>query len=265
MSHTLRLGTWNIQLGYQLETILQVIKENRDFADLDLLALQEASVHDDVEDAQVIAHALGPTFQSNQVTAHFVGKSPQANAILWNSSRVDITRIDTVNLPRREEVVLSQFERTLLGALPQQQRISIVADGTVEGQLLRFYAAHLDVLGVGYKREQFQRILLDAHRRLPPTAATILAGDLNTFRLRSRPSWAGLTAAAEAEGFQDLTSEILWTHRPWRRVMFRQKLDAIFVRCDRQCQNRSWSLDVRGSDHIPVFAEITWSSDSGAG
>jgi endonuclease/exonuclease/phosphatase family metal-dependent hydrolase len=121
------------------------------------------------------------------------------------------------------------------------------------------------VLGVAHKREQFQRILLDAHRRQPPTAATILAGDLNTFRVRSRPSWAALTAAAEAEGFQDLTTEIVWTHRPWRRVRFRQKLDAIFVRCEGQCQYRSWSLDVPGSDHIPVFAEITWSSDSGAG
>ncbi len=265
MAHTLRMGTWNIQLGYQLETILRVIKETRDFADLDVLALQESSTHNNIQDAQVIAQAMGPTFQSHQITAHFIGKSPQANAIIWNASRVNILRTDTVNLPRREEVTLSQIERTLLGALPQQPRISIVADGTVEGEMLRFYAAHLDVLGVGHKREQFQRILLDAHRRQPPTAATILAGDLNTFRVRSRPSWAALTAAAEAEGFQDLTTDILWTHRPWRRVMFRQKLDAIFVRCDRQCQNRSWSLDVPGSDHIPVFAEMTWSSDSGAG
>ncbi len=137
MAHTVRLGTWNIQLGYQLETILQVIKEYREFASLDLLALQEASIHEDAEDAQAIAHALGPTFQSAQVTAHLIGKLPQANAILWNTSRVSISRLDTVNLPRWEEVTLSQIERTLLGALPQQQRTSIVADGMLDGESIR--------------------------------------------------------------------------------------------------------------------------------
>ncbi len=262
MEHTLRTCTWNIQLGAQLDTVLRVLKEQPDFASLDLLALQEASLHDNQEDAQVIAQTLGPTFQSHQVTAHFIGKSTQANAVVWNASRIQLSRTDTVNLPRMGEVTLSNAERTLLGALPQQQRISIVADGILDGQLLRFYIAHLDVLGVAYKREQFQRILLDAHRREPPAGLTVLAGDLNTFRFRSHPSWAGLTAAAETEGFHDLTTEIVWTHRPWRHVRFRQKLDAIFIRCGQLCQYRSWSLDVPGSDHIPVFAEIAWSSDS---
>ncbi len=265
MSHTLRLCTWNIQLGHQLDNILRVINTNPDFAALDFLALQEASVHDTRQDAQAIAHALGPTWASVQVTAHYIGKLPQANAVVWNSSRIAISNTATVTLPRVTETLLSQIERTLLGVLPHQQRISIAADAIVEDQLVRLYVAHLDVLGLAYKHAQFERILVDAQRRLPTALVTILAGDLNTFRFRSMPTWTGITSAAQARGFQDLTTEIHWTHRPWRRVKFRQKLDAIFVRCHRECQCRSWSLDVPGSDHIPVFAEITWSSDSDTG
>ncbi len=262
MYHTLRLCTWNIQLGYQLETILQVITQSPDFVGLDLFALQEASVHNKRQDAQTIAQALGPTWASVQVTAHHIGKLPQANAVVWNSSRVAISNTAAVTLPRAAETVLSQIERTLLGVLPHQQRISIAADAVLDGQFVRFYVAHLDVLGLAYKHAQFERILLDAQQRLPRALVTVLAGDLNTFRFRSRPSWTGITSAAQALGFHDLTTEILWTHRPWRRVRFRQKLDAIFVRCEQECQCRSWSLDVPGSDHIPVFAEITWSSGS---
>ena len=53
----------------------------------------------------------------------------------------------------------------------------------------------------------------------------------------------------------DLTSDIKWTHAI-RRVPVRQKLDAIFVSCERPLQYWSWSLDLPSSDHIPVFAEI---------
>jgi endonuclease/exonuclease/phosphatase family metal-dependent hydrolase len=122
---------------------------------------------------------------------------------------------------------------------------------------MRVYVAHLDVLGLAYKREQFYRILGDARVRQPSVDLTILAGDLNTFRIRSRPSWAGLTAAAELDGFRDLTTAIEYTHHTVRRARLRQKLDAIFVRRSRPVHYRSWSLDIPGSDHIPVFAEIT--------
>jgi endonuclease/exonuclease/phosphatase family metal-dependent hydrolase len=110
-------------------------------------------------------------------------------------------------------------------------------------------------VGYHHKRQQFDRILSDAQTRTS-VDLTIVAGDLNTFKLiRSRPRWTQLENAAAAAGFKDLTSEIRWTHSV-PRLRFKQKLDAIFVKYTQPTQCRSWSLDVAGSDHIPVFAEI---------
>jgi endonuclease/exonuclease/phosphatase family metal-dependent hydrolase len=255
MERTIRLCTWNIQLGLQFETILRTLSTFQDFRELDLLALQEASFHEGREDSSLIAAELGPTYLHRQVTAHILGQYAQANALVWNSARIAVTNQDSVILPRFRQVRLSRAERTLLRVMREQRRISVVAEGHIDSQTLRIYVAHLDVLGLTFKREQFRRILEDDHKR-EPADLTILAGDLNTFRFRSRPSWVELTAAAEAVGFQELTSEITWTHMI-RNVRIRQKLDAIFVRHLRPVRYRSWTLAIPGSDHIPVFAEIT--------
>lgn len=257
MVHTLRLCTWNIHLGLQLDKILDIVQTHPAFADLDLLALQEASIHSDIEDAGAIASTLGPAYVAHQTTAHFLGKYAQANALVWNTSRIQVKSKDAVILPRARDAVLSRAERTFLCALPQQQRISIMLQGMIGDETFRMYVAHLDVLGIAHKREQFHHILADARTRQPETDLTILAGDLNTFRIRSHPSWTDLASAAQKDGFQDLTTEIPWTHHTVRRVRFRQKLDAIFVRRRRQVQYRSWTDDVPGSDHIPVFADLT--------
>lgn len=177
----------------------------------------------------------------------------QANALVWNSSRVRILEQEVLKLPRRLEHPLSRTERTLLSVLPLQQRMCLVFDCQAGHHSVRVYVAHLDVMGYRHKLLQFDRILDDAVSR-EPAEITILAGDLNTFKMATRPRWIRLRSAAEEAGFEDLTTEIKWTHRG--RVPSRQKLDAIFVRCDRSLLYDSWSIDLPGSDHIPVFAEL---------
>jgi endonuclease/exonuclease/phosphatase family metal-dependent hydrolase len=177
----------------------------------------------------------------------------QANALVWNSDRVRILEKDALRLPGRYENRLSRTERTLLRLLPLQQRMALVFDCWIAGQAIRLYVAHLDVLGYQHKQQQFDWILDDFATR-DEADITILAGDLNTFKMGPRPRWTRLRTAAVAAGFEDLTTDIKWTHRS--RVPARQKLDAIFLRCDRSLRYESWSLDLPGSDHIPVFAEI---------
>ncbi len=253
MTETIRVCTWNIQLGRQLDTILDALGYGRDFAELDLLALQEASIHGQ-EDARRIAARLGPQYDCYQITAHFLAGRAQANALVWNTERVQVQVQDHVRLPHAREVKLSRREHALLRMLPSQTRLSLRAEGTLNGKTLRLYVAHLDVIGFAHKRAQFTHILTDARNRAPADL-TILAGDLNTFKIRSRPTWWELRAAAEAEGFQDLTGEIRWTHTiPSLRL--KQKLDAIFIQPTQPVRYRAWSLDVPGSDHIPVFAEM---------
>ncbi len=254
MTETIRLCTWNVQFGMELNTIIQAIQACSDFEQLDLLALQEVSIHAQAEDALHIAQALGPTYEYYQVTAQHIGRRVQANALVWNSTRMKVVHKGSVKLPHMHADTLPRTERALLRKLPLQQRISVMVEGKIGQETLRVYVAHLDVVGFQHKREQFYRILQDAQER-PPVELTIIAGDLNTFKIRSRPSWKQLTTAAAAAGFQDLTSEIRWTHSV-PRLRLKQKLDAIFIKYAHRTRCRSWSLDIAGSDHIPVFAEI---------
>ena len=206
-----------------------------------------------MEDAEAIAARLGPDYRHFQVETHILQGHVQANALVWNSRRVRILEKDTLRLPGREESRLSRTERTLLSVLPVQQRMALVFDCWIAGQAIRLYVAHLDVLGYQHKLQQFDRILEDLATR-DEADITILAGDLNTFKMATRPRWTRLRSAAEAAGLEDLTTDIKWTHKS--RTPARQKLDAIFVRCVRPLRYESWSLNLPGSDHIPVFATI---------
>jgi len=196
---------------------------------------------------------LGRDYSHLQVETHVLQGHVQANALVWNSRRVRILEKAVLHLPGRSESHLSRTERALLSVLPVQQRMALVFDCWIAGQAIRLYVAHLDVLGYQHKLQQFNRILEDLATR-DEADITIIAGDLNTFKMGTRPRWTLLRTAAEAAGFEDLTTDIKWTHRS--RVPARQKLDAIFVRCDRPLRYESWSIDLPGSDHIPVFAEI---------
>ncbi|HVD00774.1 MAG TPA: endonuclease/exonuclease/phosphatase family protein [Candidatus Dormibacteraeota bacterium] len=249
----LKLCTWNLHLGLELPAILRSIGAEEDFRTLDLLALQEASVHDSREDAEAIATALGPDFRHHQVETHLLNGRVQANALVWNSRRARILDQSVLLLPKRAEHTMSRTERALLSVTRLQQRMALFFDCWIAGQAIRVYVAHLDVFGYEHKLHQFERILADLENR-EPADITILAGDLNTFKMGTRPRWTRLRSAAALAGFEDLTTDIKWTHR--HRMPARQKLDAIFVRSERSLLYESWSLDLPGSDHIPVFAEV---------
>jgi endonuclease/exonuclease/phosphatase (EEP) superfamily protein YafD len=108
---------------------------------------------------------------------------------------------------------------------------------------------HLDVLGFTHKLEQFRAILADlaARQRVP---LTILAGDLNTFGPPRPRLWRRLRAAAHDAGLVDLTHGLRRTH--WTGM----KLDAIYAHGEIPANHRAWTLQVRASDHLPVFAEL---------
>jgi endonuclease/exonuclease/phosphatase family metal-dependent hydrolase len=89
----------------------------------------------------------------------------------------------------------------------------------------------------------------------------IIAGDLNTFKYFNMPNWNSIREITKEAGFTDLTSEIAWTFSDYRfttSYFAKHKLDAIFIRYSHaEFTSTSWSLDIAGSDHIPVFANIT--------
>src|SRR5690242_17369241 len=242
----MRMCTWNIQLGLRLPAVLDAVSSVPDFRGIDLLALQEASCHDGREDAQLIAEALGPEYQSFQATAQLRRGREQANALVWRRNAFSPGAAPgLLLLPGPRAVKVRRVERTLLRALPTQARMAVCA----ESPALRVYVVHLDVIGFAHKLEQFQSVLTHMAAQ-PAVPLTLIAGDLNTFG-PSRPRlWRRIAASAADAGLVNVTAAIRRTH--WTG----QKLDAIYALAPAPITSRAWTVRLRASDHLPVFAEL---------
>jgi endonuclease/exonuclease/phosphatase family metal-dependent hydrolase len=240
-----RICTWNILLGLRLPKVLEAVHDLVDFHDLDLLALQETSVHHGRPDAEAIAEGLGPGYSWFQATAQQFRGREQGNALIWRRGLfaedsphvVSLSEIDLESLPR--------MERALLRAIPPQRRIAIRA----ESPRMRVYVMHLDVIGFTHKLEQFRAILGDMETRRP-VPLTLIAGDLNTFGPPRLRLWRRIRHAAHDAGLIELTAALRRTH--WTA----QKLDAIYAAGAVSVKPRAWTRRVRASDHLPVFAEL---------
>ncbi|MCG3142261.1 MAG: hypothetical protein HDKAJFGB_03679 [Anaerolineae bacterium] len=256
MTQTLRFCSWNIQVGLKRAHVLELAARHPDFRDLDLLALQEASVHANGDDASDIARALGGAYAAYQHVYHHLGSRAQANALIWNTTRVHMHSIAHHLLPQSKEVPLPRAERMLLQRVKCQPRVNLIGEAVWRGISLRVCAAHLDVLGYRFRERQF-RAALDELRARPRAELTLLAGDFNTLRVGKRPTWARLKRAAAEAGLDAISDEIAWT-QAIRALRLKQKLDEIFLASARAYHARVWALDVNGSDHLPIFAEITF-------
>lgn len=240
----MRICSWNILLGLRLNAVLDAVGSQPDFRDVDLFALQETSVHGGRQDAAAIAEALGNDYLHFQATAQLFRGREQGNALIWKKGLFERAP-EVVSLAVSDGVALRRAERALLRAVPPQKRIAIRA----ESDHLRVYAVHLDVLGFTHKLEQFNTVLADMKTR-PGARLTILAGDLNTFGPPRLRLWRRLRAAAHDAGLFELTHGIRRTH--WTGM----KLDAIYAHGRTPTSHRAWTLKLRASDHLPVFAEI---------
>ncbi|MDQ6876703.1 MAG: hypothetical protein M3082_03190 [Candidatus Dormibacteraeota bacterium] len=241
----MRICTWNIQLGRRLEAVVQAVKANSDFSGLDLFAVQEASIHDGREDASAIAEALGSEYRYSQATAQMIRGRDQGNALIWRRGVFEPTAPQVLTLSGGDSGQMTRAERTLLRAIPPQRRIAIRA----ESEAVRVYVIHLDVIGFTHKLEQFRAVISDMKAQ-PPVPLTLVAGDLNTFGPPRLQLWRRIRASARTAGVVEVTRSVRRTH--WTA----QKLDAIYAHANTALSYRAWALRVRGSDHLPVFAEI---------
>ena len=240
-----RVCSWNILLGLRLGKVLAAVRGLSDFRHLDLLALQEASVHDGRPDAEAVAEAMGPGYEYFQATAQLFRGREQANALIWRrglfpSSALHVLSLDEVDVSR-----FTRVERALLRAIPPQKRIAIRA----ESPELRMYVMHLDVVGFTRRLEQFRAIVTDMSGR-PPVRVTLIAGDLNTIGPPRLQLWRRIRQTAHEAGLVELTRGVRRTH--WTA----QKLDAIYAAGDIGSRHHAWTRSVRASDHLPVFAEL---------
>lgn len=203
-------------------------------------------MHGGVEDAQAIARQLGPEYRAWQVTAQRLRGVPQANALLWDSSFLQVED--------RAELELPAPAGRLMRRLPPSRRAALRIEGATPAGSLRVYNVHLDVLGLSHKAAQFAHVLEDAARR-PPADLVLIAGDLNTYGpARLRP-WRVLRRLAEQAGFTDVTARVGWTHAAGA---YRQKLDAVYAQPATGASARVLPLPraERVSDHRPLLVEL---------
>jgi endonuclease/exonuclease/phosphatase family metal-dependent hydrolase len=240
-----RICTWNILLGRRLGSVLEAVRAYQDFHRLDLFAIQEASLHDGRPDAEAIAEAMGDGYAYFQATAQVIRGREQANAIIWRRGMFERHSPQVVSLSGLPTPRMTGAERTLLRAVPPQRRIAIRA----ESAQLRAYVMHLDLIGFAHKLEQFRAIISDMAAR-PPVPLTVVAGDLNTFGPPRLQLWRRIRATAHDAGLVELTRGVRRTH--WTA----QKLDAIYVHGSIASTHHAWTVNVRASDHLPVFAEV---------
>lgn len=240
----MRVCTWNILLGVRLPRLLETVRTTPDFRHLDMFAVQEASVHKGRPDAEAIAEAMGDDYVYFQATAQVFRGRVQANALIWRRGLFERAP-EVVSLNEVPRARLPRAERTLLRAIPPQRRIAIRA----ESEAIRVYVMHLDLIGFTHKLEQFRAILTDMAAR-QPVPLTLIAGDLNTFGPPRLQLWRRIRAAAGDARLVELTHGIRRTH--WTA----QKLDAIYAGGAVGSTHRAWTLNVRASDHLPVFADF---------
>ena len=236
----LRIATWNVAYGRKLPVVLESV---RALPQRDLISLQELSIHQGRSDAQAMASQLGASWRFEQVTAQVVAGRPQANGILWDSRRIELEGIDSIDLPTPSGRVMR--------ALPRQRRNAVVANLRLGALRLRLYAVHLDVFGIAHKHAQLARVLDDASGRATADLM-LIAGDMNTYGIAGRPRWAELRRLAAAARFEEVTTGIGWTHRT---LGVRQKLDAVFA-APQGLPHRAWRVPLPGSDHVPVLVDL---------
>ena len=239
----MRLLCWNIHLGRRLAAVAGHVTAS---GSLQVIALQEASVHGGVEDAEAIARRLGPDYRAWQVTAQQLRGVPQANALVWDSRYLSVEDMEELPLPAPAG--------RLLRTLPASRRSALRLEGRTARGSLRVYNIHLDVLGLRHKAVQFEHVLKDAERR-PPADLVLIAGDLNTYGPAQLRPWTALRRLAEQAGFADVTARVGWTHSAGA---YRQKLDAVYARPAGGARARVLPVQRSHhvSDHRPLLVEL---------
>lgn len=217
----LRVVSFNVELGREIDRALDVLRTDSNLATADLLLLQEM----DGDGVRRIARALGMGFVYYPASLDLETGRDFGNAVL---SRWPIVADQKILLPG-----VAPFGRRRRTATAATLQV-----GTVQ---LRAYSVHLGTLvnvGPVAQRRQFDAVLADAARY----ERVVLGGDLNTSAVGER---------AVARGFS-------WPTKDGPRTLTWGRWDHIFFKgLDGVDPEASGTvMDVRGaSDHRPVWAD----------
>ncbi|MBV9266056.1 MAG: endonuclease/exonuclease/phosphatase family protein [Acidobacteriaceae bacterium] len=248
----LRIETWNIDRGTDLQTITAELERNPP----DLLLLQEvdwnAARSGHADEAAQLAHTLhmrgayAIEFEelSQETSDHtaFIGQATLAR-LPMKKARV---------LRFRHQSGFWKPRKWLPSSIPLMQRrlgsrIALVTELDLNGRTLVIYNAHLESRSYGsIQMKQIDEMLMDA-KQYPEGTPILIAGDLNTKYLPT----VFLKKLEDAGYHSALGEKIERTHA------IAMALDWIFAKGPLQLSDGIVRKDMKGSDHYPLCALLS--------
>ena len=229
-SETIKIVTYNIQYSLRIPEAIQLL-EHPQIQDTDILCLQEMTP----EAVQEIALKLHYNYVYYPAVYHPKIKNHFGNAIL---SKWPIIHDQKIIFPAISN--------------ERMQRIAVKATIDCGPHKLLVFSLHTKMLITPSQWPIPLHILLN---HIPPaTPHCLIAGDFNTFFLKSARVVANLLAQAHLTWIHDPSC---WTYQ--QQYFFNKKsyLDHIFTR-GLAAQTFGHIPDFKGSDHLPLWAQFTW-------
>lgn len=247
---SIRILTWNIERGTQLNVIARNLEDNP----ADLCLLQEVDWKTNRTGQADVALELAKRLHLNvSYGIEFEELSQESG------QRAFIGQATLTRLPIRKSRVLrfrtqSGFWKPhswIPSNVPLMQRrlgsrIALITELEFARRLLVVYNVHLESRSMGWiQASQLDEIIGDL-KTYPPNTPAILAGDLNSKYFPSR-----YLRKLERQGFRSSIGE-----RIERTHTVAMALDWIFARGPVNLQGGHVRRDFKGSDHYPVFADL---------
>jgi endonuclease/exonuclease/phosphatase family metal-dependent hydrolase len=246
---TIHILDWNIDRGYDLDKIAEVIRaQNTDVAilqevDLNARRTNRADVAKELAQKLGLEYAFGKAWQEvNQGGSEDPAYQGQATLSRYPIGKQRIVEFShQTGFWKPQPYLPSWFPQRRLGG-----RIALVTELDVGSRKLVVYNLHLESRGPGYNRfEQLKETLADAKNYADGTAI-VLAGDLNTKYFPSH-----FVSLLEAAGFHDC-----FDGRRQKTHKIIGTLDWIFVRGPVKWEETKVVHHTPVSDHYPVATRL---------
>ncbi len=228
---SIKIVTWNIKYGNEIETAVQELSETTELADADVLLLQEMHA----PGVEAIAQALGYNYVYYPASIHTRHDKDFGNAVL---SKWPIVSSEKVVLPNAD---------------PRngQRRIAVMGSLDVSGNPVDVYSVHTETMWMGPdgRAEQIDSVADASESARDSLEMAAVGGDFNTLTPQGRND---LTSRFADAGFQPALSEETPT---FSVAGVGAMADHIFIRGMEVEMSGVWP-DTAASDHYPVWAVV---------
>jgi len=248
---SIRVASWNIDHGSNLETICSELKRNP----ADLYLFQEVDKNALRSGQKDVAAELGKRLGMHVAyAAEFEELSQEhgGKAFIGQATLTSLPILKSRVLHFKRQSGFWQPHAWLPSSLPLMQRrtggrVALVTELEFAGRPLIVYNAHLESRSTGpIQTAQLDEMLADL-KQYPAGTAAILGGDLNS---KYFPSI--YLHKLERLGFHSATGE-----RIERTHTIAMALDWLFARGRIKLDSGAVRRDIKGSDHYPVYARLT--------